>query len=172
MAPIPLASLQLYCKNVLDGLLIPGATAPLVAYITPPTVSDLDGPVAIVQGARLRVNRQTAPRRAGFKRLAWVVDVYLAYETTPDSETVDLEFPQIIDTVMAAFWKAPIPTFIGPLGDALGTAPDVLPDGSSQVWNTGEDMELEYPPERVPATLRMLYYAARLGVDIEEVVQA
>ena len=169
---MPLTSTQLYVKNILDGLLVPGATAPLQAWVTPPVLEDLDGPVAIVQGARLRVNRQTAPRRAGFKRLAWTVDVYLAYETTPDSETVDLEFPQIIDAVMGALWKVSIPTFIDPLGNVLGTAPDVLPDGSSQIWNTGEDLELEYPPERVPATLRMLYYAARLGVDIEEVVQA
>lgn len=169
---MPLTSTQLYVKNIIDGLLVPGATAPIEAFVTPPAVYELNAPVAFVQGARLRVNRQTAPRRAGFKRLAWVVDVYLSYETNPDSETVDTEFPQIVDAVMAAFWKAPIPTFIDSLGNVLGTNPDPVPDGSSQIWNTGEDMELEYPPERLPATVRMLYYTARLGIDLEEVVQA
>jgi len=169
---MPLTSVQLYCKHIIDGLLIPGATAPLVAYVTPPTLSDLDGPVAIVQGARLRANRQTAPRRAGFKRLQWVVDVYLAYETTPDPETNDLEFPTIVDTVMAAYWKTEIPTFIDPLGNTIGTNPEVIPDGSSQILNTGEDFELEYPPEHVPASMQMLYYSARLGVDIYEAVHA
>lgn len=169
---MPLASVQLYCKQILNGLVIPGAIAPLDAYITPPVLSDLDAPVAIVQGARIRANRQTTPRRAGFKHLAWTVDVYLAYETKADSETVDLEFPRIVDAVMAAFWSVPIPTFIDSFGNVLGTSPDPLPPGSSQILNTGEDLELEYPPERVPATLQMLYYAARLGVDIYEAVQA
>lgn len=169
---MPLNSVQWYTKNILDNLLVPGATAPIQAYITPPMPGTLDAPIAIVQGARLRTNRQTMPRRAGFKHLAWTVDVFLAYETTPNSETVDSEFAQIVDAVMAAFWSAPIPTFIGPDGSVLGTSPDVLPDGSSQLLNTGEDFELEYPPERAPATLRMLYYVARLGVDIYEVVQA
>lgn len=169
---MPLNSVQQYCRNILDGLFIPGATGPLQAYITAPMPGTLDAPIAIVQGARLRTNRQTAPRRAGYKHLAWVVDVFLAYETTPDSETVDSEFAQIVDAVMAAFWSAPIPTFVDPQGNAVGTDPALVPPGSSQVLNTGEDFELEYPPERAPATLRMLYYVARLGVDVYEAVQA
>lgn len=165
---MPLTSVQLYCKSIIDGLMVPGASAPIEAYITPPVVSDLNAPVAIIQGARLRTNRQTAPRRAGFKHLAWMVDVYLSYETKPDSPTVDTEFPQIVDGVMAAFWSATIPTFIDPLGNPCpGTVPN-----ASQILNTGEDFELEYPPERVPATLRMLYFTARLGIDIYEAVQA
>lgn len=169
---MPLTSVQLYCKNIINQLLIPGATVPLDAYVTPPVLSDLDAPIAVVQGARMRANRQTAPRRAGFKHLAWTVDVYVAYETKADSETVDLEFPQIIDAVMAAYWSVSIPTFIDPLGNVLDANPDPLPPGSSQILNTGEDLELEYPPERVPATLQMLYYTARIGVDIYEAVQA
>lgn len=165
---MPLNSVQHYVRNIIDGLNVPGATAPLEAYITPPTVDNLDAPKAFVQGARLRGSRQTAPRRAGFKHLAWVVDVYLSYETNPDSPTVDSEFPQIVDAVMAAFWTTTIPTFIDPLGNPVGAA---VP-GCSQILNIGEDFELEYPPERVPATLRMLYYTARLGIDIYEAVQA
>lgn len=170
---MPLTSVQLYCKSIIDGLVVPGAPAPIEAFVTPPTVMNLDAPVAFVQGARLRVNRQAAPRRAGFKHLAWTVDVFLSYETNPDSTTVDVEFPQIVDAVMAAFWTTTIPTFIDSLGNPI-TVPlgSTAPAGSSQILNTGEDLELEYPPERVPATLRMLYYTCRLGIDIYEAVQA
>lgn len=174
---MPLSSVQQYTKSIIDGLWVPGTSRTIEAYITPPTVDDLDGPKAFVLGGRLRTSRQTMPRRAGFKHLAWVVDVYLSYETNPDSPTVDVEFPQIVDTVMAAFWSATIPTFIDANGRPITEGPDggpvlVGPPGSSQILNTGEDFELEYPPERVPATLRMLYYTARLGIDIYEAVQA
>lgn len=165
---MPLSSVQQYCKNIIDGLWIPGMPGGLEAYITPPTVADLDGPKAFVLGARMRVNRQTMPRVAGFKHLAWSVDVYLVYETDPDSPTVDIEFPQVVDAVMAAFWSTTIPVAI----DANGQVVAEGTPGSSQILNTGEDMDLEYLPEHVPATLRMLYYVARLGVDVYEAVQA
>lgn len=173
---MPLSSVQQYCRNIIDGLWVPGAATTIDAYITPPPLEELDGPKAFVLGARLRTDRQTTPRRAGFKHLAWTVDVYLSYETNPDSPTVDTEFPEIVDAVMAAFWSTTIPVFIDangrPITDAGGGPVFQGPQGSSQILNTGEDFELEYPPERVPATLRMLYYTARLGIDIYEAVQA
>lgn len=165
---MPLASLEQYVLGILTDLPIIGLGTELEAFITPPVVDTLDRPKAYIQGARLRASRQTAPRRQGFKHLAWTVDVYLTYETNPDSPTVDTEFSQVIDAVMAAFWSTTTPLLI----DANGRpCPDGTP-GTSQILNTGEDFELENPPERVPATLRMLYYAARLGVDIYEAVQA
>jgi hypothetical protein len=119
----------------------------------------------------MRGSRQTAPRGQGFKHLAWTVDVYLSYETNPDSPTVDTEFPSIVDAVMAQLWSRTTPLFVDPAGNPVppGTPP---PPGATQVLNTGEDFEFEYPPEHVPATLRMLYYTARLGVDLYEAVQA
>lgn len=159
---MPLNSVQTYVRDLLDGLQIPGGGAPLEAYITPPTVEDIDRPKAYVQGARLRGQRQTAPRGPGFKRLNWLVDVYITYETTPDSATVDQEMPLIIDAIMSKTWTTVMPLFIQ----------DQVTGVRSQVLAIGEDFELEYPPERTPATLRMLYYAARLGLDIYEAVQA
>lgn len=159
---MPLNSVQQYVVGLLDNLEIPGTTQRLEAYITPPTVEDLDNPKAYVQGARLRGRRQTAPRGPGFKHLAWTVDVYVTYETTPDSATVDQEMPLIIDAIMAKTWTTVMPLFIT----------DAVTGVKSQILAIGEDFELEYPPERVPATLRMLYYAARLSLDVYEAVQA
>jgi hypothetical protein len=153
---------------MLDGLPIPGTTQTLEAFITPPTVSDLNNPMAFVWGARLSVNRQTAPRGPGFKTLKWIVDVYLAYETNPNSPTVDIEFPSIIDAVMAKTWVATMPTYI----DSNGVPIQQEEPGSSQMLSIGESHELEYPPERTPATLRTLYFGARIGFDVLEVVQA
>jgi hypothetical protein len=165
---IPLTSMQIYVKNLLDGLVIGNALPNLKAYITPPVVDELDGPRAYVLGARLAGRRQTTPRGPGFKHLGWVMEVYLSYETNPNNDaTVDLEFPQVIDAVMTQLWTTTIPTFVDVNGIPSGTATN----NASQVLSIGENFELEYPPERLPATLRMLYYTARLGIDVYEAVQ-
>lgn len=174
-----LNSLQLYVHSIIDGLVIPSTTEPLQAYITPPNIEDLDGPRAYVWGGRLRGRRQTAPRggagQAGFKRLDWVLDVYLSYLTTPDSADIDQQFPLIVDAIMAATWAVQMPLIIDSQGQRIPTgtgATQILPPGSSQILSIGEDFELEYPPERNPGNLRMLYYTCRLGLDIYEAVQA
>jgi hypothetical protein len=159
---VPLNSVQLYVQSLLDNLPIPGMTVPLQAYITPPTIDDLDSPKAYVWGTRLRINRQTMPRGAGFKHLAWLIDIYLVYETNPDSPTLDQEFPLIVDAVMNKLWTTTTPLFIT----------DPVTGIQSQLLNVGENMEFEYPPERTPATLRMLYYTARIGMELYEAVQA
>lgn len=159
---MPLNSVQLYVRDLLSELEIPGLTVRLESYITPPVVEDIDRPKAYVLASRMRVRRQSAPRGPGFKWLGWTVDVYLTYETIPDSDTVDQEMPLIIDAVMTKLWTTTMPLFIT----------DPTTGQRSQVLQIGEEFEVEYPPERTPATLRMLYYAARLGFEVYEAVQA
>jgi hypothetical protein len=159
---VPLNSVQHFVVGLLDGLAIPGSSQTLEAYITPPTVDELDNPKAYVWGGRLRGTRQSMPRGQGFKRLNWSVDVWLTYETNPDSPTVDEEFPLIVDAVMNKVWTTP-------LNDTFITDPTT--GVRSQILAIGEDFDFEYPPERVPATLRMLYYTARLGLNVYEAVQ-
>lgn len=159
---MPLNSVQLYVKDLIDGLQIPGLNVALEAYITPPTVEDLDRPKAYVLASRGRVRRQTAPRGPGYKWLAWTVDVYVTYETMPDNDTVDQEMPLIIDAVCTKLWTTTMPLFIT----------DPTTGQRSQVLQIGEEFEVEYPPERTPATLRMLFYVARLGFEVYEAVQA
>jgi hypothetical protein len=159
---VPLLSVQTYVKGLLDGITIPGLPTPLEAYVTPPTIEDLDGPRAYIWGSRLRIQRQTMPRGPGFKHLSWMIDIYLSYETNPDSPTVDQEFPAIVDAVMNVLWTTQTPLFIT----------DPVTGVQSQLLNVGENFEFEYPPERTPATLRMLYYSARIGMELYEAVQA
>lgn len=166
---MPLNSVQVYVRDLLDGLAIPGVAQPLTAYVTPPVLEDLDGPRAYVWGARMRGKRQTAPRitkdevsKAGFKRLDWVVDVYLVYETLPDGPSVDQEFPVLVDAVMNKTWTTPMCVEIT----------DPTTQVTSQILQIGEEFDLEYPPERTPATMRTLYYTCRLGLNIYEAVQS
>lgn len=159
---MPLNSVQLYVKGLLDELQIPGLTVALEAYVTPPVVEDIDRPKAYVMASRGRVKRQTAPRGPGFKRLDWTVDVYVTYETIPDSDTVDQEMPLIIDAICTKLWTTTMPLFIE----------DPTTGQRSQILQIGEEFDIEYPPERTPATLRMLYFVARIGFDVYEAVQA
>jgi hypothetical protein len=173
-----LTGVQLYVKNIIDGLVVTDGIPALTAYVTPPTLEDLDGPRAYVWGARLRGKRQTAPRiraghtivdgTSGFKHLAWTVDVYLVYLSNPDAPGNDTDFPQIIDAVLASYFTTQMPIFIDGLGNTF-TAPAA---GLTQILGIGEDFELEYSALHTPATLRMLYYSARLALDIYEAVQA
>lgn len=163
---MPLNSVQQYVAGLVNGIQVATIEKPIEAFITPPTVEDIDGPKAYVWGARNRGRRQTMPRgiapAAGFKRLDWTVDIYLVYETTPDDPMVDQEFPLIIDAVLTKLWSTPMPVFIT----------DPITQQVSQIQSVGEQWDLEYPPERTPATLRMLWYSARIAMDILEIVQA
>jgi len=159
---VPLNSVQLYVRELLDELQIPGLNVALESYVTPPMVEDIDRPKAYVMASRGRARRQTAPRGPGFKRIDWTVDVYVTYETTPDSETVDQEMALIIDAICTKLWTTTMPLFIEDPTTGL----------RSQILQVGEEFDIEYPPERTPATLRMLYYTARIGFDIYEAVQA
>lgn len=169
---MPLNSVQQYIANQLNGLEMPiMGSQPLEAYITPPTVENLNSPKAYVWGSRCRGRRQTAPRTisgipgsptAGFKHLDWTIDIFLAYETTPDSVTVDQEFPSVIDSVLTKLWTIPMPTFIT----------DPITGLTTQILAVGEEWDLEMLPERTPGTLRMLYYSARIGMNVYEAVQA
>ncbi len=179
---MPLNSVQLYVKGLIDGLVVQDGIGAIEAFVQPPVLDTLDAPKAYVWGARMRGRRQTMPRiatpaainagRSGYKRLDWTVDVYLAYEMNPDvpATTMDQDFPMIIDAVFTQMWTTTMPVFIDPNG-----VPTTTPLSNvvyTQILAVGEDFELEYPPERAPATMRMVYYTARLGFDIYEAVQA
>jgi len=164
---MPLNTVQHHVKDVLDGLVIPGQPQPLQVWITPPVFEDLDGPRCYVWGGRGNVVRQTMPRGRGFKKLSWLVDIYLVYETNPQDtnaatgSTVDSEFPIIVDSVILALGNAPMTEVM--------TDPDT--GYQSQLLAIGETITLDYPPEKTPATMRMLWYSCLLTTDVIEAIQ-
>ena len=173
-----LTSVQLYVKNIIDGLVFTDGIPALEAYVTPPSLEDLDGPRAYIWGGRMTGKRQTTPRikpghtiadgTSGFKHLAWVVDVYIVYESNPNISSNDTDFPQIIDAVLTQYFTTQMPIFI----DATGNTFTQPAAGLTQILGIGENFELEYAPLHTPATLRMLYYSARLAMEVYEAVQA
>jgi hypothetical protein len=166
-----LSSVQKYVQGLINGLPLPlPGTPPLTAWITPPNLEQATGPRGYVWGGRVNVARQTAPRGPGMKRFPWSVDVYLVYLDTPDNARANEPFPLIIDTVMTTFMSTVMPLWIDANGVPVG--PNAASQTDTQIQAIGETMTLDYPPERLPATMRMVWYSARLGVDVLEVVQA
>lgn len=173
---MPLTSIQFYLKGLLDELSIPGMTQPLTAYVTPPIVDKLQGAKAYVWGGTLAVSRQSGNRgpagAAGFKKLMWDADVWLIYLTNPNDASVDTEFPQVVDAVMTKLWSTGMPLWITSLGVPIPPPVTDPPAGASQVIEIGEVFRMEYSPVHTPASNRMLFYSARLSLQIYEAVQA
>jgi len=176
---MPLNSVQLYVKGLLDGLTIPGppgeASTSLTAWITPPTLEDLDAPRAYIWGGRQRAHRQSMPRvtnftqsTGGFKFLDYTIDIYVVYLTNPQDTMVDQEFPIILDTILYQLWNTTMPIFIDSQGNEVSEGGENI----SQVLSIGEQWDMEYPPEKTPATQRMLYYTARISMLLQEAIQA
>jgi hypothetical protein len=170
---MPLKSVQKYMRNLIDGISIPGQNTPLTAYITPPVLEDMSGPRAYVWGGHVNVSRQTMPRGAGFRNYPWMIDIWLVYLTNADENpTIDDEFPDLIDTVTGVFATTKMPVFIDADGNPQDvSAPVTDRTGLSQIQRVGERWTLDYPPERTPATLRMMWYSASISMEVLEVVQ-
>lgn len=172
---MPLFSVQRYIAGLLDGLPVSATGQTMDAQIAPPVFQKLDRPKAFVWGAHLRVDRQAGPRgktpqQSGFKSLDWEVSVWVHYLTNPNSPSSDEAFPQLLDTVMSAIWSSPVNLFIDANG--VPTKQTVNPPGPTQLWNVGENFQMDYNDPHTPATQRMLYYTARLTFDVGEKVQA
>lgn len=175
---MPLLSVQNYVKGLLDNLAVPGQALPMDFHVAAPALQDMNGPHGYVSGARISAGRQTAPRitygasytTAGYKKYPWKVEIYAVYETNADNNpTIDSEFPAILDAIILTLETSRMPQWI----DANGVAvPGNVPiPGGSQIDAIAETWTLDYPPERLPSTLRMIWYAAMYTVDLLEVVQ-
>lgn len=165
-----LYSVQRYAQGIVDGIVMPDGLPPLTAWVTPPVVEQADGPRAYTWGGRAHGSRQTAPRTAGMKKIQWVTDIWLAFLDTPDDALANESFPKVIDAVLWAFFTTVMPVFIDVNGNAVG--PNATSPSDTQIQAVGESWDLEYPPERLPMTARMVWYSARIGMDILEVMQA
>lgn len=157
-----LNSVQQYVKTLLNGLTIPNQASALEAWVVPPNVENISGPRAYIWGGRMREERQTSPRGAGYTWLVWTVDIYLMLLDNPQSATLDQNFPLLADTVMQTLRTTTMPTFIN----------DPTTGARSQILSVGEEFEWEYPPQRATADMRMLIFEARLGATVKEAIQA
>lgn len=168
---MPLDSLQRFCAGVAQATVLPEQIPGILnVRITPPPREKVTGPFVYVWGGRKRETRQTAPRGQGFKRLLWSVDVWLVYMDDAKDAQENEPFAKFTDAVEAAFRAAPMNIFIDSAGNVLAGAEEA--DAScSQILSVGEDMDLDYPPERTTSGQRMYWYQAHLAVTVLEVLQ-
>lgn len=175
---MPVRSVQNYVRGLLDNLPVPGQVKPMDFYIAAPTLQDMDGPHGYISGARVMSGRQTAPRiragmaatSAGYRKNPFKVEIYAVYETNAqNNQTLDSEFPAILDAITYVLETTQMPQWIDADGTPVPTNTPI--PGASQIDAIGENWTLDYPPERTPATLRMLWYVALITVDVLEVVQ-
>jgi hypothetical protein len=165
-----LGSLQFYLKGIIDGLAVPALGKEITARITPPIWDKADAPRAYIWGGRLAAARQTAPRGPGFTAYPWTADIYLAYLAGATQAFEDEPFPGVVDAVLKALQAAPMPTFITAGGVPVG--PNQVNPTDTQIQAIGERFELDYPSEHAVLAGRQVWYSARIGASILEVVQA
>ena len=164
-----LGSIQQYVRGLLDGAPLPGEVpGPLTAWVTPPVWERIPEPRAYVWGGRLRTTRQAGPRGAARKTFAWTVDIYVNWLTTPDNALAAEPFPFVVDTVIGVLSAAAMPVFIDTSGNVVGV--NATSPSDTQILSIGEEMELDYPPERSVDKQRTIWYGARLAASVTEVV--
>lgn len=169
---MPLNSVQHYTKDLINNMPLPAVMAQrgnglLDCWITPPVLQSLDGPHCYIWGSHVDPKRQTMPRGAAYKEYPWRMSIWLIYETSAQvgasglNPTLDSEFPVLIDAVTKLLAATTMPILI--------TDPNTG-DISQMLW-IGESWSLDYPAQRLPATMRMLLYSAEIQMDLMEVFQ-
>jgi hypothetical protein len=109
---VTINAVQLYVKNLLDGLALPQGLN-LTAYITPPDPNvETDTPTAYVwpaDGTESRdprrggsIPRMTVPSQpSGTKVAEHMMDVWLVWFSANDDPDADTWFPGMVDAIMA-----------------------------------------------------------------------
>ena len=167
-----IATVQSYLKGQLDNQVMPLNVGNLMAYIAPPNPREDPRPAAYIWGSRGDEKRLTVPRAqhgnlatGGDKDTTHRVDIWLTWFGPADSPDVDLQFPGIIDAVMAVLRNVE-------MLDQTQYAYDPVTGVRSQLLNVGENMTHEYGPVRATADQRYLRYDANINVELIEIFQA
>jgi hypothetical protein len=166
---MPLNSIQIYVKSLLDGVQLPLGLGTLSAFITPPDPGEGLDPMIYIWGSVAHEKRQSMPRHqpgqystGGFKWIDHTVDLWLVFCAYVDDNQVDSQFPVVIDAVMAILRDTQIQDKVF----------DPVTGMQSTVEMIGETMTWDYAPVHSLEDQRMLRYTARLTVDVKELIQA
>lgn len=165
-------SVQLFVKGVLDQMLLPLQLGNLAAYITPPVQGDGIVPGAYVWGSTGNESRRATPRAqpGNLASGAWKcaphnLDIWLIWIGSVEDPDVDMQFPIVIDAVMAALRNTQ-------LLDQQAKLTDPATGAVSHLLNLGEEMSWDYAPVRVLVDQRLRRYDAKIVCSAEEWFQA
>jgi hypothetical protein len=146
---MPLNSVQLYVKGLLDGLANP-QLPDLIAVISDPVMADAAmDPFAYVWGATGHKERQTAPRPVAWQKWLWDIEVSVVNVREIDSPDLDTAFPLLLDQIDAKLSTTPMTVKIT----------DPITNFDSQILAVGEHTDLKY--SRLKTT----------GVDSQGIIQ-
>jgi hypothetical protein len=168
---LPINSTQVYIKNLLQGLIVPGNQLPLEAYITPEDPRDEENPAAYIWPSNGNENRQAVPRvgadiydpkQAGWKTLTHDLDIWLTWFNDDSDPNADISFPAVVDIVMYTLRSSANPAVVYDPLTALG----------SQLIDVGERMTYRIGGLRATADQRWVRYDAQLTLTIIEELQS
>lgn len=164
-------SCQLYIKNMINGLTVPGNANSLLAYITPEDPFDDTNPAAYIWPSTGNEDRQAVPRvgadiynptQAGWKTLTHDLDIYLTWFNDDSDPNADISFPAVLDVVMYTYRSSANPAVVA----------DPLTGLQSQLIDVGERMTYRMAGIHATADQRWLRYDAQLTLTIIEELQS
>lgn len=168
---MPINSTQVYIKSLLDGLIVPGNSRTLEAYITPEDPRDEENPAAYIWPSNGSENRQAVPRvgadtahptQAGWKEATHELDIWLTWFNDDSDPNADISFPAVVDIVMYTLRSSANPAVIY----------DQLTGIGSQLIDVGERMTYRMAGVRSVADQRYLRYDAQLTLVLIEELQS
>ncbi len=166
---MPINSVQLQVKSILNGLALPGQSLPLLAYIAPPVPGEVAQTLAFIWGATANEMPQTFSRAkalgttlGGFKKVTYNIDIWLYMIDQSDSITADSNFPLVIDAVRNAMASAQYPLLLT----------DPTTGQVSQLLMIGEKITTDYAPVRTLDDQQLVLYQGLLVVTVEEAIQS
>jgi hypothetical protein len=169
---VGIVAVQQYTQNLLNNLVLPLELGTLAAFILPYNPGDGSQAGAYVWGSRGDETRRAIPRAqpADLPSGAWKVtdhdlDVWLIWIGSSEDPNAGMQFPAIIDTVLATLRNTA-------LLDQQNKLIDPVTGSASWLIDYGERLSHEYSPVRAVVDQRLLRYDARITVSAEEWFQA
>jgi hypothetical protein len=161
-----------FALQTLNGMDLPLGLGPLTAQITPPNPGEAVTPQAYIWGSHGDEKRLTVPRAVyqnlasgGDKTLTHRLDIWLIVFLSTEDPGVDVQFPTVIDAVLAQMRNVE-------MSDGAFHARDPVTGVLSQLLNWGENMTYDWGPARAVSDQRYFRYDALINVETVEVIQA
>jgi hypothetical protein len=169
---MPVNTVHLAIKSILDGLIVPGKAGVLHCYITPVDPREDPDPAIYIWPSRGHEHRQSVPRaspgyqpatQSGWKEIEHTIDGFLTWFGEDSDSQADSTFPAVVDAVLQALRNA---------DDPMYAVTDPLTGQQSDLAGIGEKLEYEIGPVRTVADQRYLRYDALITIQFCEWFQS
>jgi len=169
-----LNSMQMYMKEILNGLSLPNQSQTLTAYVAPPVPGVLTGPTVYIWGAEWDDKRQSFPRIgnavmpspsnavSGFRVINWSMYLYVYQQLLSNDPNADQSFPLVVDAIVNLLHTTPCPTY----------ATDPTTGVQTEILAIGEHIHAQLAPVQDVGNQGFVLYDAMIVCDVREKVNA